>query len=114
MISAGRGLPKRLRLLQTLSQMPPGMIATVQTVEGPVYYETRGDPPRLVRLLEGEGLQRRLRKQQAQQGPKQCAACGKEAVAPRKCPRCENVFYCSRKCHVRDLPQHKLVCGKTD
>lgn len=42
-----------------------------------------------------------------------CNTCRQPAVPGRPvapCPRCNNVFYCSRYCHITDWAQHRNVC----
>lgn len=41
-----------------------------------------------------------------------CAYCSKEAH--KRCSRCRQVFYCSRKCQKRHWSQHKKVCNPSD
>lgn len=44
------------------------------------------------------------------QEPLKCQVCLKETV--NKCPKCEQVFYCSRECQREDSTQHKIKCDQ--
>lgn len=37
-----------------------------------------------------------------------CGQCGIDAS--QKCSNCEQVFYCTRECQVKDWPHHKTIC----
>lgn len=39
-----------------------------------------------------------------------CSGCG--GVGKSKCAKCENVYYCSRECQVKDWKIHKSVCDR--
>lgn len=39
-----------------------------------------------------------------------CGHCGIDAI--QKCSSCEEVFYCTRECQVKNWPHHKTICRK--
>jgi len=39
-----------------------------------------------------------------------CASCHQTGLKLKKCSRCRNISYCSRKCQVKDWPKHKEIC----
>lgn len=39
-----------------------------------------------------------------------CGQCGVDAV--QKCSNCEQVYYCTRECQVKNWPHHKTICRK--
>jgi len=41
-------------------------------------------------------------------GEAKCFECGKPAI--KRCSKCRNAWYCSRKCQVRNWKAHKKVC----
>lgn len=39
-----------------------------------------------------------------------CGQCGIDAI--QKCSNCEQVYYCTRECQVKNWPHHKTICRK--
>lgn len=39
-----------------------------------------------------------------------CGQCGIDAI--QKCSDCEQVYYCTRECQVKNWPRHKTICRK--
>lgn len=39
-----------------------------------------------------------------------CGQCGIETI--QKCSNCEQVYYCTRECQMKNWPQHKPICRK--
>ena len=46
--------------------------------------------------------------------PKMCHHCGQEPKKPKRCPGCDNVYYCDKKCQSNHWNHgHKSICEVT-